>query len=614
MAEVDTGLRNFINHLTSQAGVYRMIGSDGNVLYIGKAKNLQKRVSSYFNKNHNNRRIQSLVQQIQSIEVTVTQSETEALLLESNLIKSLRPKYNVLMRDDKTYPYLKVSSHAFPRMEMFRSKKKPSKGEFYGPYPSAHALKASLNTIQKLFKIRNCRDSFYNARSRPCLQYQINRCTAPCTHYVSAADYQQQLINARRFLQGKCQAIIQELEQKMAAAVAALAYEEAATVRDHIKQLRVTQEQQSITQLQGDADAIAIEARDGFACVQLISIRNGEVLNSQNFLPRIPGVSFETKASTRLWQAVFNAFIARYYFDEPNRIPAEIIVGCPVEDKAALTDILSQLRGKRCTLLTHPRSNKRQWLDMANANLQRSIRENLLSKKASDARFCALESLLQRNSPIQRMECFDISHTQGESTVASCVVFNRQGPCKNEYRQFNIENITPGDDYAAIKQAIERRFRRLQQDNNLPDVLIVDGGKGQRSSALEVFHKLGIDQVILIGIAKGVSRKVGWERLILSDTNAEIQLEPHSQALHLLQHIRDEAHRFAISRHRNKRQKTRNTSALEHIEGIGTRRRQALLQRFGGLQALKSAAPKEIAKVPGISFALAEKIYEYLHR
>lgn len=615
MPESDTplALRDFLKRLTSEPGVYRMVDTNQQVLYVGKANNLKKRVSSYFNKTHDNARIRSLVRQIHHIDITVTRSETEALLLESNLIKSLRPKYNVLMRDDKSYPYIKVTAHPFPRMEMFRSKKKPTSGEFYGPYPSVYALKATLNTIQKLFKIRNCRDSFFNARSRPCLQYQIKRCTAPCTQYVTETDYQQQVKNARRFLQGKSLEILQELEMRMTKAVAQLAFEEAAILRDQIKQLRITQEQQGITQLRGEADAIAIDAKPGFACVQVLNIRNGEVLNSQSFFPSVPILTLDENEPDQLWQQVFNAFIARYYFDEPNRIPGQIIIDHHIEDKKASSRILSELRGKRCVFITHPRMNKRQWLELARHNLQQAVNEHRASKETLRTRFAELETTLQLPNPIQRMECFDISHTSGEATVASCVVFNRQGPSKKDYRQFNIEGITPGDDYAAIQQALKRRLGRLQAENNLPDLLIIDGGKGQISVAQQVINELGVRDIYLLGIAKGPERKAGWERLILGEANKEIRLERHSSALHLLQHIRDEAHRFAITQHRKKRQKIRRVSELENIEGIGARRRQALLNRFGGIQELKNASREEIAKVTGISPTLAENIYAYFH-
>ncbi|MCC5791423.1 MAG: excinuclease ABC subunit UvrC [Legionellaceae bacterium] len=614
MVEPSPDIADFIERLSSAPGVYQMLDEQQQLLYVGKAKNLKKRVSSYFVKKQDNPRIRSLVQQIHRIEVMMTSSETEALLLESNLIKSRQPKYNVLLRDDKSYPYIHLSEHPFPRMDLFRSKKKPSKGEYYGPFPSAHAVKDTLNLIQKLFKIRNCRDSYFNARSRPCLQYQIKRCTAPCVDYVSQEAYQQQLRDARHFLQGKSRKILHDLEQRMETAVAKLAFEEAAGLRDQIKHLRLIQEQQGVTQLRGDADSIAIATQAGFACVQVLSIRGGEVLTSQHFFPQVPRSPFLDETENEREQAVLNAFISRYYFDEPSRIPRELILAQPLADKAAFAAILTQLRGSSCRIISQARGIKRRWRDMSLQHLQCSVSEYHAAKENLQSRFQSLEALLALPRPIQRMECFDISHTSGEATVASCVVFDRQGPVKKEYRQFNIEGIVGGDDYAAMAQALRRRLRRLQVENKTPDLLIIDGGKGQVAIALEVLSALSLDGIYLLGIAKGADRKAGWEQLILPAEKQNIRLDPHSPALHLLQHIRDEAHRFAISRHRRKRQKGSHHSLLEQIEGVGARRRQALLRRFGGLRALQEATAEELSKVPGISSALAQRIYEHFHR
>lgn len=609
-------INSFLTNLTSDPGVYRMLDGKGIVLYVGKAANLKKRVSSYFNKQNAGAKTRSLVSQIVSIEVSVTRSETEALLLESNLIKSLLPKYNVLLRDDKSYPYIHVTSnHSFPRMELYRSKKKPQKGEFYGPYPSVAAVRETLGTIQKVFKIRSCSDSYFSARSRPCLQYQIKRCSAPCTRYISVEAYQQSINDATRFLQGKSQLILDELAKRMEQAVAKLAFEEAAILRDQIKSLRLIQEQQAVVQLRGDADIIAIEAQPGFACIQYVTVRDGHVLASQHFFPSVPQRGFEDYENDEnsLWQQVFEAFIAFYYIDTPERIPALIITHEPVAELKTLQTMLSELRGKACQIQIKPRGVKARWMDFALNNLKLSVADYVASSSTMRMRYQALTKLLHREEAISRMECFDISHTQGTETVASCVVFDAEGPRKNDYRRFNINDITPGDDYAAMEQAITRRFKRLVQEQRLPDVLIIDGGKGQVAVAKRVLDALQIKDVTLLGIAKGPDRKAGWERLILVDEKKEFSLPADSPALHLLQHIRDEAHRFAITSHRKKRQHAQLDSSLETIEGVGPKRRQALLRRFGGLRELAKAPLDEIAKVNGISSELAARIFQHFH-
>lgn len=608
-------LSHFLANLTSESGVYRMLNEEGTVLYVGKASNLKKRVSSYFNKNNTGEKTRSLVSQIVSIEISVTRSETEALLLESSLIKSLRPKYNVLMRDDKTYPFIHISdANPFPRIEMIRSKKKPQHGHFFGPYPSTAAVRDTLNTIQKVFKIRNCSDSYFSARSRPCLQYQIKRCTAPCTAYITVQEYQQSVADAMRFLQGKSQQLLDELAKRMEDAVAHLAFEEAALLRDQIKSLRLVQEQQGIVRARGDADVIAIEAHPGGACVQCVTVRAGEVIASDSFFPSVPkhGLT-EEDDSLSLWQQVFTTFVAYYYVDMPERIPALIITNEAVNDIQAIQKMLSELRGKACQIKSRPRGVKARWLDFACNNMRMAIAERASSAARMKSRYQALSEFLHISHPILRMECFDISHTQGQATVASCVVFEANGPCKREYRRFNIEGITPGDDYAAMEQALTRRFTRPVVKSPRPEILIIDGGKGQVAVAQRVLNALDIEGITLLGIAKGAARKAGWERLILSTESTEITLPPDSEALHLLQHIRDEAHRFAITSHRKKRLKASLDSSLETIEGIGKKRRQALLNRFGGLRDLTKASIEEIAKVQGISQELAVRIYQHFH-
>lgn len=608
-------LTTFLANLTHEPGVYRMLNQVGEVLYVGKAGQLKKRVNSYFNKQNIGAKTRSLVSQIAAIEVTITRTETEALLLESNLIKSLQPKYNVLMRDDKSYPYIHVSSsHPYPRLEIYRSKKKPQSGNYFGPYPSATAVRETLNTIQKVFKIRNCRDSYFSGRSRPCLQYQIKRCSAPCTAYIKPNDYQQTIKDAIRFLQGKSQLILEDLGHRMEEAVGRLAFEEAATLRDQIKSLRLVQEQQGMVQLRGDADVIAIDVKPGFACIHCVTIRDGQVIASQTFFPTMPAktLSFVPEEDD-LYQQVLEAFIAFYYVSEPTRIPALVILDRSGPNLISITELLSNLSGKTCRIVSKPRGNKARWLDLAINNLRLAVSDHVASTATMKNRYQALMQLLQRQEPIKRMECFDISHTQGQATIASCVVFDPDGPKKSDYRRFNITDITPGDDYAAMEQAIGRRFKRLQEEQRLPDILIIDGGKGQVNVAKRVLETMNIKTVDILGIAKGPDRKAGWERLILVAQNREITLASDSPALHLLQQIRDEAHRFAITAHRQKRQKAGLESTLEKIEGVGPKRRQALLRRFGGLRDLAKAPLEEIAKVHGINAQLAQRIFQHFH-
>lgn len=606
-------LHQFAKNLSNEPGVYRMLDKSHQVIYVGKAANLKKRVSSYFNKQSQSPKTEALLKHTQQIEVSVTRSETEALLLESSLIKALQPKYNVLLRDDKSYPYIRVTTHPFPRIDIFRSVKKPSKGRFFGPYPSVSAVRETLNTIQKIFKIRNCSDSYFSARSRPCLQYQIKRCTAPCTQYISEEAYQVSINDAIAFLEGKSESIIRQLEQRMKKAVEALSYEEAAVYRDEIKSLRTVQEQQGVVHVRGEADVIAIDIKSGLACVQLVSIRKGEVLASHSFFPKLP-VSKDEGEEENLWQQIFSAFLSHYYFNFPERIPKTIITQQKPHDKVLLEQILSDKRQKKCQLIFKASTLKKRWLDFAENNLAITLSKQLLKSSAQSFRYEALQALLTLDKPIQRMECFDISHTFGEAATASCVVFDSQGPLKSAYRQFNMKGIPAGDDYAAMEQAVYRRFKGLlESDKSLPEVLIIDGGLGQTASASKMLTELGIDEVKIIGIAKGPSRKAGLERIILVDESKELSLPQHDPALHLLQQIRDEAHRFAITAHRKKREKRGLSASIETLDGIGSKRRQALLHRFGGLRELSKASIEEIAKVQGISQRLAEKIYQHFH-
>ena len=601
-------LKSFLAHLTSEPGVYRMLNTAGNVLYVGKAVNLKKRVASYFNPTNKTAKTRALVSQIASIEVHITRSETEALLLESSLIKSLRPKYNVLMRDDKSYPYIHLShTNAFPRLELIRCKKKPALGEYFGPYPSSTAARETVRVIQKVFKIRNCSDAYFSARSRPCLQYQIKRCTAPCTAYISASDYERSVKDAIRFLQGKSHQLLDELAMRMEKAVERLAFEEAAQLRDKMKLLRLTQEQQGVVQWCGDLDVIVLHVTLGFACVLCVTVRAGEVVGSASFFPSVPKQAMSDES---LWEEVFRAFIAHYYIEYPTRIPRLILTDQPIDRLLAIEKMLSDLRGSACKIQMKPRGKNAKWLDFALNNLQMTVSKYENSAIQMALRYKDLAQVLCLERPIKRIECFDISHTQGDECVASCVVFDESGSSKSNYRRFNIQGITNGDDYAAMEQVITRRFKRSSE---LPDVLVIDGGKGQVSIAKRVLLSLGIDGVFILGIAKGPHRKAYGERLVFADERQEIALPLDSKAFHLLQQIRDEAHRFAITSHRKKRQKKSLDSTLLTIEGIGAKRRQLLMHRFGGLRELSIAPMEEIAKVRGISKELALRIYRHFH-
>lgn len=603
-------LTSFIANLPSEPGIYQMLDAEGTVLYVGKAKHLKKRVSSYFNKTVSPKTA-ALVSQIQSIRVQVTRSETEALLLENSLIKTCQPKYNVLMRDDKSYPFLYLSlKHRFPRLESVRCKKRPEKEGYFGPFPSVAAVRETLTVIQKVFKIRNCSDIYFNSRSRPCLQYQIKRCTAPCTGYITPDAYHASVQGAMQFLQGKSPQILNELAEKMAQAVAQLAFEEAVVFRDQIKSLRLVQEQQGVVQLSGDLDIVVADVQWGFACVVCVSVRQGEVIGHHRFFPSMPKNALDDDLDA-LWQSVFTTFLHHYYLSMPQRIPKVIVTDRSIDSKEALQLLLNQSRGRQCMIQTKPRGINARWLDFALNNLQVAVNEFQVSSHLLKTRFETLQTLLNLSQPIERMECFDISHTQGQDTVASCVVFDEKGPCKREYRRFNITGITPGDDYAAMAQAITRRFKRLAETQRFPTLLVIDGGHGQVSAALRVIDELVSESVHVIGIAKGPDRKAGRERLIIADEAREMTLSADSPALQLLQHIRDEAHRFAISAHRQKRDKRGLESSLMAVEGIGPKRKKALLHRFGGLRELANAPIEEIAKVTGISRELAVRIYQH---
>jgi excinuclease ABC subunit C len=594
----------FVKTLTHRPGVYRMLGPDGEVVYVGKAKNLQKRVASYFSGRPANTRIQSMLAQLSAIEVTVTGSEAEALLLENNLIKQHRPRYNVLLRDDKSYPYIYVSTEdPFPRLAFHRgSRARP--GRFFGPYPSAGAVRQTLALLQKLFRVRQCEDSFFANRSRPCLQYQIKRCTAPCVGLIDAAQYALDVEHAIKFLEGDTDAVIEALVARMEQASQALAFEEAAHYRDQIERLRKVATEQFVSGATGDLDILACGIRGGIACVQVFFIRGGHNLGNKSFFPSLPHEMDEA--------AVLTAFIGQYYLSR--EIPAELMLSHAPEDHAVLEEMLSLRRGRKTSLSVNVRGDRARWLELARQNVEHALAARLATRSSLRQRYEALQEALDLEAIPERMECFDISHTGGELAVASCVVFDTEGPVKSDYRRFNIEDIEPGDDYAAMRQALLRRYRRLREgEGRLPDLLLIDGGKGQVRQAREVLEELQVEGVLVMGIAKGEGRRPGLETLVLSDRDAPSILPASAAALHLLQQIRDEAHRFAITGHRQRRAKARSSSPLEQIAGLGPKRRQGLLKRFGGIRGVSAAGVQDLAKTPGISKQLAQRIYDHLH-
>jgi len=598
--------KTFLKTLPHKPGVYRMINVAGDVLYVGKAKDLKSRVSSYFRSNLVNSRIWSMVKQIQAVRITITTTEAEALLLESNLIKKHLPRYNILLRDDKGYPYLYLSAHPFPRLRFHRGGRQ-GKGKYFGPYPSAGAVKEALNKLQKLFQVRQCDDSYFSNRSRPCLQFQIKRCSAPCTDEISRADYQIGVDHTIKFLQGKSQQVIDGLVKQMDQAAEKLNYEAAASCRDLIEKLRAISQQQYISGAKGDVDVIALQFASHVASLQVITIRGGNNLGNKNYFPKLPAMEVSEAK-------IMASFIAQYYFSR--KIPKQIITSHAPEDNDALSEMLTLKAECNITLISNTRGKRSRWLDMASRNALHALQTNLNSKAGTQKRLVALQHELQLRALPTRMECFDISHTQGEATVASCVVFGAEGAIKADYRRYNISGITAGDDYAAMKQVLLRRFKQtaqkiMQETAKLPDILFIDGGKGQVRQALEVIETLQISGVAVIGITKGEGRKADLDTLTIGKTRVE--LAPHSSALHLVQQIRDEAHRFAITGHRQRRQKARTRSPLEEISGLGPKRRQNLLKQFGGMRAITIANIDELSKVSGISRQLAEKIYDVFH-
>ncbi|MFT6286211.1 MAG: excinuclease ABC subunit C [Alcanivorax sp.] len=596
----------YLKTLTPRPGVYQMYDAEGGLLYVGKAKNLRNRVSSYFRASGLTDKTMALVAKIHSIEVTVTSTEVDALLLEHNLIKTQQPPYNILLKDDKSFPYIYLSTEdEFPRIDLHRGAKR-RKGKYFGPYPSAGAVRESLHFLQKVFKVRQCEDSYFNNRSRPCLQHQINRCTAPCVDLVTPKEYRQQVENTALFLKGKSQQLIVQLADDMERAAAELEYEKAAAYRDQLSQLQHVQASQGIEGTSGELDIMAAVAAGGRACVQVLFVRGARVLGSKTYYPPL-----KLDESP---EQVLAAFLPQYYLAGVRPIPKEVIVNALPADSETLVEAFSAAAGKKIKLRKRVRDARARWLKLAQQTAQTNLEAHLSGRQTATDRLQALQNLLKLPELPQRMECFDISHSSGEATVASCVVFDESGPLKRDYRKFNIEGITGGDDYAAMQQALERRYKRLKSgEGRVPDILFIDGGKGQVSQAMSVLAALEIEGVEVIGVAKGTTRKAGFETLVNGRTGVEKQLRGDSPALHLIQHIRDEAHRFAITGHRARRDKARQTSSLDSIPGVGAKRRRELLRHFGSARGVENANVDELKKITGISATMAQQIYDHLH-
>ncbi|HEY0860253.1 excinuclease ABC subunit UvrC [Pseudoxanthomonas sp. F37] len=592
----------FAAALSTAPGVYRMYAADDALLYVGKAGALRKRVTSYFNNSPKSPRIQSMLSQVARMDVTVTRTEAEALLLENQLIKSLTPRYNVLLRDDKSYPYVLLTREEWPRIGFHRGARAVP-GRYFGPYPSVTAVRETLNLMQKLFRIRNCEDSVFRNRSRPCLQYQIGRCSGPCVGLVAPADYAESVRQATLFLDGRSDELTRELGAAMEQASARLEFEQAARLRDLVASIRTLQARQYVDGHAADLDVLACAMQGSQACVLLLAFRDGRNLGTRTFFPKTNG---EDSAAE-----VLGAFVSQYYAEQP--APQEIVLDREIPDAELIEHALAASAGRKVQLKWSVRSERAGYLDLARRNAEIALATELTSRNAQTARSEALKDLLGLSEVAKRIECFDISHTMGEATVASCVVFDANGAVRSQYRRYNITGITPGDDFAAMHQAIERRFRRAVEEGGvLPDVLLIDGGAGQLAQAQAALADLGVAGVTLVGVAKGVERRAGHETLVLPD-GRELRPGAASPALQLIQQVRDEAHRFAITGHRGKRQKARMTSRLEDIPGIGPRRRASLLKHFGGLAGLKAAGADEIARVEGVNAALAERIYANLH-
>lgn len=596
--------KGFLKALTATPGVYQMYDVNDKLLYVGKARNLKKRLTSYFRKTGLSLRIDSMIRQVSSIEVSLTHTETEALLLESNLIKSLKPRFNILMRDDKSYPYIRLTiNQDYPGLSLHRGSRK-DKAEYFGPFPSAGAVRELLALLQKTIPVRQCEDGFYRNRSRPCLQYQIKRCTAPCVGLIDKNDYARDIQQAVLFINGQKDSLAETLTESMAQASAKLEFELAAELRDRISRVRQIQTKQYVSGKQGDFDIIVQVQEEGSSAIGVMFIRAGRSLGTKVLFPRFGLEQGEGE--------MLSAFIAQFYINKP---PARLILlPIKLDDAEVLSAALTERAGFRVRIASVHRGDKRRWLDSVRINASDAVRRRLATESNYRERLNNLVDVLNLPEIPERIECIDISHTQGEATVASLVVFGDQGPLNGQYRRYNIEDITPGDDYAAIHQALSRRFRRMQEKGEkYPDLLLIDGGKGQLSSACDALGELGVSGVITVGVAKGKERKAGWERLFRPGEQTPVMLPPDSPALHLVQVIRDEAHRFAITGHRRRRAKARVTSTLEDIPGIGDKKRQALLKHFGGLQGVEKAGIDDLSRVAGINRKLAKRIYDCLH-
>ena len=596
----------FLKTVTNRPGVYRMFDADDTVLYVGKAKNLKKRLSSYFRNTGVSAKTAALISHTHSITVTVTHTEGEALLLESNLIKEFSPRYNVLMRDDKSYPYIYVSDTlAYPGIEVHRgARKRP--GRYLGPYPNVTAVRETIHLLQSTFKIRSCEDSVFRNRSRPCLQYQIKRCSAPCVGYISEQAYGIDIKHAMLFLAGKSTQIINELVEAMEKAAAKRNFEKAATYRDQIQHLQAVAERQYVSGDQGNIDILACASEAGQACVQVFYVRNGLSLGNRSYFPKLPEAMPP--------EQVLAAFIPQFYLSRD--MPSEIILANPPDEEEVelLEQVLSENAGHKVSLRHRVRGERARWQAMAQENAVNALVARMASRSGLMKRFENLQTILELDNLPLRLECFDISHTMGEATIASCVVFTPEGPLKSDYRRYNIKDITPGDDYAAMKQALSRRYRKSDnQEQKLPEVLFIDGGKGQLRQAIEVMDELELRGILLVGVAKGEGRKAGLEKLVFGDGRSEKYLGIESPALNLILQVRDEAHRFAISGHRAQRGKKRSESPLEAIPGLGPKRRQTLLKYYGGLQGITRAGVADLAKIPGINKKLAQQIYDQFH-
>ena len=595
----------FLKNLTTRPGIYQMLNKSDEIIYVGKAKNLKNRVSSYFQKQDHSPKTKVMVAQIRDIRIVVTESENEALILENQFIKKYRPRYNVIFRDDKSYPYIFLSNEDYPRLSIHRGAQN-KKGDYFGPFTGSTAARYSIALMQKLFLIRQCENSVFKYRSRPCLQYQIKRCSGSCVDLISKEEYQNDVNLVRMFYKGKNESVLKELTSRMEAASESLNFEVAAQIRDQIIHLRRVLEKQSVQGTGVDIDIVAAGVLEKNAGIFLLHIRNGLVQGSRNFFPKMPADTSEVE--------ILESFLGHYYSANNNEVPKEIITNLAIEDEDNLSRVLSELRGCNVRLAHKVKSDRAAWIDMAKRNLKEMLSARVATQDHSKKRMQTLMDELNLDKLPFRMECFDISHFHGEETVASCVVFENGQAKKSDYRRFNIKDVEAGDDYAAIEQAVSRRFHRLvKEDARLPDLLLIDGGKGQLNQAQKVIEDLELDQVTVIGVAKGTERRAGMEQIFFPAEAVPRRLDEDSPGLHLIQAIRDEAHRFAITGHRGKREKKRKTSILEGIPGVGAKRRKAIIQHFGGIQGVKRAGVSDLKEVEGISLSLAQLIYDHLH-